>query len=327
MRITVILTGGTAGSELQQGIARLPQVDQVERICRQKAHGDRLSFLRPFNRFSEDIGPQQWLELAETIAAASACSDGIVVVHGTDTMAYSAGAAALLNRDLTIPVVFTGSMLPSGLPHSDLPGNIEHALGVVRSNRRGCYLAFHGQLHRASQCRNDLSRPGCFASMAENPGYPVAPPLPSERKYFDSNVLQLRLYPGMPLDLITSAALAASGVIVELYASGTAPSMPEHSLVDLVALLSGHQIPVCLTRPWGVSDFDYPAWPEILDAGAIDLGDCFTEFATVKLMWALAQGSQTAILMQTPCCGELDSGRIIQRSGLALKSFSLQKEF
>lgn len=324
MRIAVLMTGGTASCELAGTVAHLSSPKPVKDLFLRQAGEDRLSFLQPFDRLSEDVGPEQWLELSRVLCEVATSHDGAVVVHGTDTMPYAAGATALLTRHLGIPVVFTGSMLPSGSPDSDLPGNIGNALSAVRALPAGCYLAFHDRLHLAAQCRKDLSRAECFTSLREPLGYAASPVMPGEVRAFDDNVLQLRLYPGMPLGLILEAALSSSGVVVELYASGTAPSLPGCSLVDFVSCLYDHGIPVCLTRPWPASCFDYPAWPLLLEAGAIDLADCFTEFATVKLMWALAQPSDTSILMQSSICGELDSIGILERSKSPVKSFSLQ---
>lgn len=333
MKVALILTGGTASCSLEDTTVSLSSEDPCLEIGRRQASrlGLELEAYQPFRILSEDARPQHWLELAAAIRSSSRSAQAVVVVHGTDTLAYSAGAAALLTRDLRVPVIFTGAMLAAEDPNSDLYANLWQSLTWSQKLRRGCFVAFDGLLHQACRVRKDLSRPESYVSVAsraltasEMPREPEVETLAgAESLDFDDRVMQLRLYPGIPLESLFAACAKMSGVVIELYASGTAPSeSPDFSLPEWITALRGQGTAVGLTRPWSGLSYDYPAWPRLMASGAIDLADTSTEFATVKLMWALAQRADTALLMQSSLCGELDTSRLLKRS--KLESFSSQ---
>lgn len=323
MRVALLLAGGTAACTTEGGQARLGAVDPslVAAMAAAQELGLQLDVSRPLSQLSEDACPADWLTLVEAARAAAQSAQAVVVVHGTDTMAYSAAALALMTADLSVPVVLTGASLPADQAGSDLSANLYQALAAARQLRVGTWLAFGGALHRGGRAHKDLARPESFITVGGAPaawwdGQAWRGSLDTDLKpkswplEFETRVLVLRLYPGLPLRELLPLARSMRGVIVELYASGAAPSArPSYSLPDWVSELGSTL--VALTRPGPQSDLEYPSRAALLGCGAIDLGDMSTECATVKLMWALAQGesvTRAAHCLQTPVCEELSPG-------------------
>lgn len=145
-RLLLLTTGGT--------IASVPGADGLE-PKRSEVMEREVNQLRTYYDItvrdvlcldSSNITPDQWLLIAESIFTLRSGYDGIVVSHGTDTMAYTASAVTFLLPDIDVPVVFTGSQLPLADVLSDGPDNLRTASPWPASGNRGCFWPSTGRL-------------------------------------------------------------------------------------------------------------------------------------------------------------------------------------
>lgn len=289
----------------------------------------------PLRLLSENLKPTDWIPIAEAVRDLAEIDDvtGIVVFHGTDTMAYTAAALSFLLSDLSKPIVLTGSNLPPDQEGSDAARNAQDALVALDSLPAGTYIVFAGRgdlpglVHLGTRARKRRASGHAYASINTRPvaeivdgqfrsieGPPRRKPLTSSFECkVDPRVVALRLYPGLNFAAAYSMVTEADirGVVIELYASATGPhTEDEYSLPRFVRRCVGDDVVVVTTVPAAPSDPGnvYETTVAIDKAGGLFLGDMLPETATVKLMWALAQFEDSATvgnLMRTPIAGEL----------------------
>ncbi len=319
-RLLVLYTGGTIG--MQQSAAGLMPASGFEaRLRAQQAleAGPLPSWtfreLQPLLD-SANMQPTHWLQMASAVrdAVAQGDCDAVLLLHGTDTLAYSAAALSFLLLDLEIPVLLTGAMLPVGSPGSDAWPNLFGAMRALQAGQvQGVQLFFNGVLlhgARVSKLRSDA-----FDAFAEAPRKRQAeaskdrpsallPQRPAE-------VAILPLYPGVGAAQVQ--ALVASGaqaLLLECYGSGTGPVND----VDFIqALRTAHRQGVVLAAisqcPGGHIDFDvYATGSGLRDAGLVSGGGMTREAALGKLFALLAAGLDHAEVEHWFCrdlCGEM----------------------
>ena len=319
-RLLVLYTGGTIG--MQQSAAGLMPASGFEaRLREQQAREPgplpAWSFqeLQPLLD-SADMQPRHWLEMARTIreAVTEGRCDAVLLLHGTDTLAYSAAALSFLLLDLEVPVLLTGAMLPAGSEGSDAWPNLFGAMRALHAGRvQGVRLFFNDVLlhgARVSKLRSDA-----FDAFAEAPRQRLVdaagerpPRLISQQP---AQIAVLPLYPGIGAGQVK--ALVASGVqalLLECYGSGTGPAGD----VDFVdALRSAHGQGVVLAAisqcPGGHVDFGvYATGSRLRDAGLISGGGMTREAALGKLFALLSAGLDQAQVEHWFCrdlCGEM----------------------
>ncbi|ETD46490.1 asparaginase [Pseudomonas aeruginosa VRFPA07] len=241
----VLYTGGTIGMlRTPQGLAPASGFEARMRDHLQSL-GDapdlrwRFAELQP-PLDSANMTQGNWLAMRDAIVAAlDAGHDGVLLLHGTDTLAYSAAALSFLLLDLPIPVLLTGSMLPAGAPGSDAWDNLVGALRVLQEGHaRGVQVYFNDALlhgARVSKLRSDA-----FDAFAElpRPRHAEHAPVPAALGYRqprrEVNLAVLPLYPGLRAAHLRG--LLDSGVealLLECYGSGTGPSDDEELLATL----------------------------------------------------------------------------------------------
>ncbi|MCF4991959.1 asparaginase, partial [Pseudomonas gessardii] len=232
--IMVLYTGGTIGMQASaNGLA--PASGFEARMREQLAH-----LPAPAWRFREmsplidsaNMTPAYWQRLRSAVVEAvdEGC-DAVLILHGTDTLAYSAAAMSFQLLGLPAPVVFTGSMLPAGVPDSDAWENVSGALAALGEGlAAGVHLYFHGALMAPTRCAKVRSfgrHP--FAALQRNGGVAKAQALPAALDYRQpkalANVGVLPLVPGMgagQLDALLDSGIQA--LVLECFGSGTGPS-------------------------------------------------------------------------------------------------------
>ncbi len=285
---------------------------------------------------SSDVGPGHWTVLAAQIASAYERYDGFVVLHGTDTMAYTAAAVSFLCENLAKPVVFTGSQLPIFASRSDAPGNFANALAiagwpanalpcipevvicfadvVLRGNRAtkvstGAYRGF------ASPNYPPLARLGLDIAVDTARLRPRPDPAAQPFRVHDrlaAQVMDISLYPG-----ITAAQLAAmlgvtgvGGYVLRCFGAGNAPGGPD-LLAALRAAVAARRVIVAVKHcPEGAVEMGlYAAGSGLLRQGVLPGADMTAEAALTKLTWLLDRygASAAARLVGSDCRGELSS--------------------
>ncbi len=345
-KLGLVLTGGTIGSVLAgtpagllAGLAEDRGRDAPElallAMTKHNLASAEIRVLRPLDVLSENLAPADWVRIAQAVRhlMESDRVGGVLILHGTDTMAYTAAALSFLLADVRIPIVLTGSNLPAEDPRSDAAKNLNDALVAVRALRSGTHIVFAGArnspgwVHIGTRARKARASGRAFVSVNRQPAgkvidgsYLPIHPLeqsrqPSRPLAVDDRVLALRLYPGLDLGAISSMidTGAFAGVVLELYASATAPGgNARHSAPEFVRFCRERGLAVISAVPAAAAGFAYPYASTIAlqRAGAVFVRDMLPETALVKLMWALAQSAgdeDVERLMLDPIAEELRS--------------------
>jgi len=258
-----------------------------------------------YNLDSADFQPHHWVELAEVVHAARASYDGFVIVHGTDTMAYTASALAFLLPGLDRPVILTGAQKPLIDVRTDARTNLVDACHLATSRVPEVGIAFHSELLRGCRATKlDAWGMKAFGSPACPPlaelglGVNIAPHVlaPRPEAPFDGrlepHVLAVRLFPGLDPRLLQGALeQGVRGMVIEAFGAGNVPRI-ENSLVPVIERARAMDVPVVIVSqsPRGAVDLTrYQGGVAAGRAGAIGAGDMTTEAALTKLMITLGR--------------------------------------
>ncbi|KJJ95886.1 asparaginase [Pseudomonas sp. 21] len=318
----VLYTGGTIGM-LQTAEGLAPAGGFEARMREQlQGHGEirldwSFSELQPLLD-SANMTQANWLAMRDAIvhAVEQGGHDGVLVLHGTDTLAYSAAALSFLLLGLDVPVVFSGSMQPMGAPGSDAPANLLGALKALESGvEPGVWLYFNGaMMHGARVTKLRSEAFDAFAVLPRERKGERATVLPGELDYRQPrqpvNLAVLPLFPGLRAEHLR--ALLASGVqalLLECYGSGTGPSDNEELLEVLrEAHARGVVLAAISQCPQGHVVFDvYAAGSRLRDAGLVSGGGMTREAALGKLFSLIGSGlapAETQRLFALDLCGE-----------------------
>ncbi|MBQ9394829.1 MAG: asparaginase [Proteobacteria bacterium] len=304
-RILLIHTGGTIGMEgsdhLEPGHYATALVEQLpEYMGLAKIDSAILC-----NLDSSDIGPSHWSQLARMIADNRRNYDGFIVVHGTDTMPYTASALAFALEGLDRPVVLTGAQRPLGALRNDARRNLADSIEVATLNLPEVGICFDGMLLRGCRsCKvntrayHAFDSPGCEPlaklgvdiTIGKHVRHPVAPF--RCRPNFDANVMVIQVTPGMPVDVlerILTGERLLDGIVLVPFGIGTVPSQ-NGGIVDFVRKATALGIDVLVANATvGKIDLNlYENSQGLIEAGAISGGEMRVEAALVKLMHACA---------------------------------------
>lgn len=315
-KILLIYTGGTIGmqKDFETGalkafnfsklLQRVPELKLLDCAI------ETISFENPID--SSNISPASWVAIAEVIEQNYAAFDGFVVLHGSDTMSYSASALSFMLENLGKPVIFTGSQLPIGDLRTDAKENLITAIQIASLQENGkpviteVGLYFEYKLYRGNRTTkisaehfNAFTSPNypfliesgvhlkvnkdLLLSLDENESLRV-------HKEFDNNVVILKMFPGINQKVLETLVHIPDlkGIVLETYGSGNAPT--EEWFIELLqqAIISGiHIINVTQCSGGSVNMGKYETSSELKKIGVISGKNCTTEAAITKLMHLL----------------------------------------
>jgi L-asparaginase len=316
-RILLLHTGGTFGMELQveegnkPGRTRRGPTEYLSALSRRVPELERLAAIDVrvlFNLDSSDLGPEQWRLIATSIVEAWDDFDGFVVVHGTDTMAFTACALAFFLSGLTKPVVLTGSQRPLSELRSDARTNLIDAVELAASGIPEVLVCFDGLVHRGARAtkysnehlqafRSPNSGPlGAFGvhfrlsrKRARRPLPRLArtPPLLDTR--VGDGVVSLDALPGCSLPARVREAVVASarGIVLRGFGAGNLPMDEVLGWLDLCEAATAAGVPVVMSTQCLAGRVSLDAYENgraFRDRGVIPGDDMTFEALSLKLM-------------------------------------------
>ena len=258
---------------------------------------------------SSDMNAGVWIRLADLIGQQYDKYDGFVVLHGTDTMSYTASALSFLLEDLSKPVIITGSQLPLGMIRTDGRENIISAIEIAANEQVAIgevCIFFENKLFRGNRTTKfnaehfEAFYSGNYPSLAKvgiNIIYKqhLLRPLSNKTlKVYDKmcdNVIIVKVHPALRQEYLEAflAVEGLKGVVLETYGSGNAPTSPWFINAIKKAIDKGVIVlNVTQCKAGSVVMGHYEASMELLNIGVVSGGDITTEAALAKLMFVLA---------------------------------------
>ena len=257
---------------------------------------------------SSNMTPSLWVDIANIIEREYERYDGFVVLHGTDTMAYTASALSFMFKNLAKPVILTGSQLPLGMLRSDGRENIICALEIASGRQAQIpevCIFFENHLYRGNRSTKlsaenfdafetynypSLAKAGIKISFKEHLFLPMPTAPLLVRKKFDTRVAILKLFPGIGPEVVGSVLHTPNlqGVVIETYGSGNAPtddwfiSALEDAIKRGIIIIN-----VTQCKAGSVKMRQYAASCDLDRIGVVGAGDITIEAAITKLMYLL----------------------------------------
>ena len=315
--VAILGTGGTIASRIDYKTGAVHPAFTAEELALAVPEIFKLANITPkliMNILSEDMRPEYWRKIANEIAKAlNSGEDGVVIAHGTDTMAYTAAALSFMLGNLHKPVILVGAQRSSDRPSSDAAMNLTCSVRMATANFGEVAVVMHGETgdtyclaHRGTKVRKmHTSRRDAFRSIND---IPVAKIWADGRIEFlredyrkrsegevfvdgemEEKVALVKSFPGMQKEILEFFIdKGYKGIVLEGTGLGHVPTY----LIDTIERATQEGITVCMTSQclYGRVNLNvYSTGRRLLRAGVIPCEDMLPETAYVKLMWVLGK--------------------------------------
>lgn len=339
--VLIIYTGGTIGMIKDPESGLLKSFDfkhiykHVPEIHRLHVEITTISFEEPID--SSDMNPLGWVQMAQTVFDNYLKYDGFVILHGSDTMAFSASALSFMLQGLKKPVIFTGSQLPIGTIRTDGKENLITAIEIAADKDgqgqpivQEVAVYFEYSLYRgnrsskvsanqfeafASPNYSELAKAGVNIEYNQDKLFRTKLNELTYSSKTDNRVGLLKIYPGFPAQAYTSLfdRNVTEAIILETFGSGNAPGNKEFR--DLIAEYiekGGIVLNTTQCSSGSVHQGKYETSSFFTKIGVISGNDITTEAALTKLMFLLGNETERAEIvkkLESNLCGEMSGLR------------------
>lgn len=328
--ILLIQTGGTIAMKQKnvQAAAELDaanwskvlfsQIPELSEIANIKA-------VRLFFEDSSDIQPEHWSRLIRFIDEKYEDYDGFVILHGTDTMAYTASALSFGLQNLSKPVILTGSQVPMSNLRSDARRNLVNAIEMATLPLHEVAICFNDHVFRGNRCtKMSIGDFDAFVSPNYPPLAEIGLNIELRKKdessgkplktfpHFNSDLFLLKIFPGLNPQLLDKIDLnTVRAVVVEAFGSGNFPYKGGHSLLPFFKKCIQQQVFLVITSQAAYDSVElsnYNSGRKAEKMGALSAGDMTTEATLTKMMYLLANSrsvGEIADRFETSLAGEI----------------------
>jgi L-asparaginase len=311
-KVLLIYTGGTIGMIQEPESLSLKPFDfkslsdQIPELNKLDCEINCISFEKPID--SSNMQPQQWVQMATIIEENYFLYDGFVVLHGTDTMAYTASALSFMFEKLSKPIILTGSQLPIGVIRTDGKENLITAIEIAAAKQNNKAVVpevavyFEYKLYRGNRThKHNAAHFNAF----ESANYPVLAQAGVHIEYYSNYILNtndtdillhknivphvaiLFLFPGIQLETVRAICQTENikALILLTYGAGNAP-MNDWLIAEIEKLIQKQIVVVNVTQcnSGSVEQGRYQTSKKLLEIGVVSGGDMTVEAALTKLM-------------------------------------------
>ena len=301
-RILLIATGGTiASTEDGNGLSPALTGEELAQSVPEISGLCELDVVQPMNIDSTNMRPSDWMQIRDVIVEGYADHDGFVILHGTDTMSYTAAALSYLIQDSPKPIVLTGSQRPIDREDTDARTNLLDSLAYASDERSsGVSIVFDGKVIAGTRAKKTRTKSYNAFSSVDYPEIGVIRDgklirYPGEPRFFrklNSKVGVFKLIPGVPSDILDYYFQLFDAVVIESFGAGGIPDGEYYTFGEIIErrVREGKILVMCTQVPNEGSDMCVYEVGQSAKSRfeVLETYDMTLEAAVTKLMWILS---------------------------------------